>query len=409
MAYLLFFISDSVRMYVLHRFFRIFLEEKAGRKLIMLAYLFFLFLSGCLHLVFRSPVLNMAVNLSGYVLLSCLYRGTWVRRAGIAAANYILTMVTEAVPFYLLLPVVPRPVLETALVPIPVMEHFLAALVLERYFREEIRGNCTKTEWGCVFWLPAGSIVIMLCSFLHMKSNAAQVTVSLVLFGINLITFYLLEQQNINILLKAQNEAYRNQLQILQESEKKMQALRHDWKNHLYRLDAFAREQRQEEMRVYLEDAEKLLENDKKLSDTGNGTIDSMINYKLGQASRIGTTMELDIKIPEKLDISDFDLTVLLANLLDNALEALERSEEKELKLSIRLEKGMLFLRMENTCPPPVKDKDGGYKSTKKNPSGHGIGIQNMRMIVKKYGGSISFSYKENYFRAEAVMLNRKI
>ena len=321
MAYLLFLISDAARMYVLHRFFRLFLEKKEGqRKIRTASYIIFFAVSGFLHLVFRNPVLNLAVNLSGYFLLSCLYRGSWIRRGGIAATNYILTMVTEAVPFYLLFPFVPRSALETALVPIPVLEHFMAVLILERYCRKKSGRSCTGTEWGCVFLLPAGSIVIMLCSFLFMDNNAAQVIVSLVLFGINLVTFYLLEQtdqyyeeRNRNVLLRTQNEAYQNQILIQQESEKRMSALRHDWKNHLYRLRLLAAEQQKEKLQIYLEDMEKALESDGKISGTGNRTVDSMINYKLGQALHMGISAKLDIKIPETLEITDFDLTGLLA------------------------------------------------------------------------------------------------
>ena len=416
-AYLLFLISDGARMYVLHRFFRLYLEEKEGqRRIRAAAYMIFFAVSGFLHLVFRNPVLNLAVNLSGYFLLSCLYRGSWIRRGGIAATNYILTMVTEAVPFYLLFSFVPRPVLETALVPIPVLEHFMVVLILERYCRRESGRSCTGTEWGCVFLLPAGSIVIMLCSFLFMDNNTAQVIVSLVLFGINLVTFYLLEQtdqyyeeRNRNVLLRTQNEAYQNQILIQQESEKRMSALRHDWKNHLYRLRLFAAEQQEEKLQIYLEDMEKALESDGKISATGNRTVDSMINYKLGRALPMGISVNLDIKIPETLEISDFDLTGLLGNLLDNALEALEKTEEKRLRLSIWLEKDLLFLEMENTCLPPVQRKDGSYKSTKDDPSHHGIGLQNIRIIVEKYVGKVSFFSGQGYFRTEAVMLNRKM
>ena len=70
---------------------------------------------------------------------------------------------------------------------------------------------------------------------------------------------------------------------------------------------------------------------DKKLIDSGNDLIDSMLNYKL---ARLHDNIEqkYDIVVPKDLSFTEFDLNVIIGNLADNALEALEQLPADEPK-----------------------------------------------------------------------------
>lgn len=60
--------------------------------------------------------------------------------------------------------------------------------------------------------------------------------------------------------------------------------------------------------------------------------------------------VETKISIPEQLRLRSFDLNVLLGNLLDNAIDASMQTENKKLKITIKLDKGILFLNICNSC-----------------------------------------------------------
>lgn len=62
---------------------------------------------------------------------------------------------------------------------------------------------------------------------------------------------------------------------------------------------------------------------------TSNPELDSALNYKLTQAVGVGAQIETTIQIPEKLEMDMFDFNVVLGNLLENAIEGVERAEEK--------------------------------------------------------------------------------
>ena len=76
---------------------------------------------------------------------------------------------------------------------------------------------------------------------------------------------------------------------------------------------------------------------------TGNDAVDSLLNYKIQKANEVLNVVETKISIPEQLRLRSFDLNVLLGNLLDNAIDASMQTEDKKLKITIKLDKGILF------------------------------------------------------------------
>lgn len=94
------------------------------------------------------------------------------------------------------------------------------------------------------------------------------------------------------------------------------------------------------------------------------------------------------------------DLCALLSNALDNALEACRKLPEKKRRvaLCIRADKGMLVLRLENPCAEPARRVGKKFLSSKPDPERHGIGTESIRSVVRKYGGSVSFSERDSRF-----------
>lgn len=58
--------------------------------------------------------------------------------------------------------------------------------------------------------------------------------------------------------------------------------------------------------------------------------------------------IETKISIPEQLCLRSFELNVVLGNLLDNAIDASMQTEDKKLKITVKMDKGILFLYIMN-------------------------------------------------------------
>ena len=138
---------------------------------------------------------------------------------------------------------------------------------------------------------------------------------------------------------------------------------------------------------------------------SGNIIVDSIINYKLKEI--VNTSICVDVCIPEKLTISDMDLTSMLGNLLDNSLRAIEEVNENGKKsvlcLNLNYTKGRLMLRIENSYLA-VKVFQGKFQTTKKEQKGHGIGLESVKEVVSKYNGILKISCEKDLFIVEAVL-----
>lgn len=132
---------------------------------------------------------------------------------------------------------------------------------------------------------------------------------------------------------------------------------------------------------------------------TGNSLMDAILSIELEQARAHDTYAGLELcPLPETLPIRDDDLTSLLINLLDNAVEAAARlpdPSDRWLSLSCDTEGGALVLRCVNAAPPP----DAG-RTSKADLTAHGFGLSILRETAEKYGGTFTWERDAEGFLA---------
>ena len=203
---------------------------------------------------------------------------------------------------------------------------------------------------------------------------------------------------------RQQTYAYQNQLDVIMESQNRIRALRHDSKNHILALKALLQKKDWEEADRYLDAMQDFMGNPKEYASTGNEAVDSLLNYKLQKAGSLLHKVEVNIAIPEKLILQSFDLNVVLGNLLDNAIEAAGRTREKELRLTMKLEKGVLFLDLRNSCQGIADGRVQHLETTKKDRAEHGMGLGNVRRIVEKHHGDMELRSENGYLETDIMM-----
>ena len=119
---------------------------------------------------------------------------------------------------------------------------------------------------------------------------------------------------------------------------------------------------------------------------------------------------KIDIKTEIESDFSDFsdiDICVLLANLLDNAIEASLNVDSPQINVSIRNEKNYLCILIRNRIESSVLEENGQLHTTKKDKSKHGLGVYSISQIVDKYDGMKTYYEKNGYFVAD-IWLKKK-
>jgi len=163
-----------------------------------------------------------------------------------------------------------------------------------------------------------------------------------------------------------------------------------------------------EKLKKYIADVTENIKNIDYTEVTGNAAVDSVINYKVGLARKnnINVNLSLLYKVQK---ISDVDISILLGNLLDNAIEACVYmkdiyNNEKQIDISIYKKKAYVVITVANTINESILKNNPDFITTKKNKDGHGLGIKSIKNIIKKYNGMID-NFEENGIFVMKIML----
>lgn len=201
---------------------------------------------------------------------------------------------------------------------------------------------------------------------------------------------------------------YEKQFQRQRDEMKRVRELHHNLKSHLITLYGMLQEEDTLRAKGYIRD---LLHRDKIQRDewivhSGNVVVDSQINERFLQAEREGISFAATVMIPLFLPIKSADLSVILGNLLENAMEACEQMEGKNryIAVNMKYEKGFLRIYLENSCEGErKKDCSGKFPTTKKGQE-HGMGLSIVERALKPYQGSLLTVCGDNVFHAVATL-----
>lgn len=234
-------------------------------------------------------------------------------------------------------------------------------------------------------------IVACICIFSNIGIN--------ILLG-NLIDMF--KEQSHNKIYKLQQNYY----EVLEKEQTEVRRIHHDMNNHLNILSNYVTHGEAKEAREYLE---KLRINSPVTTNKTfcqNSLVNAVINNKYSTMIEMDIDFDVKISLDNIIGVDDFDLCVIFANSLDNAIEACEKVETKKrtIQLKARADKGFLSFYLMNTKSDSIIEKSGKIISTKTNKQYHGFGIQNIREIVYKYDGNLEIKYDENSFTVQILM-----
>lgn len=181
-------------------------------------------------------------------------------------------------------------------------------------------------------------------------------------------------------------------------ADKEIRAIRHDMKNNIQVLSLLLENNEYDKMRDYLDELGENLKSTDVSAHTGNTIADAIIAEKKQKASDLGLTLNASGQI-KGVEISSVDMCKMLANILDNAIEAASdpslselSSDIKTITLDFRSTGNFFMMIATNPCVTCPEIKDGQIKTTKKEKENHGFGIKNISSAAANYGGEVSLS-----------------
>lgn len=304
----------------------------------------------------------------------------------------------------------------------------LCVLLLSVLASRIIRNNrFSEISWRyflIILLIPITSIYIMHHIFLitstHNEYVTFSITASLLLLLVNYVIFEVYDRISHDTELRELNRLYEQQLELCsqqaEEREKsylEIQRIRHDLKKYLSGLLGMIQKGQMTDAEKYIIEIfnDSIINQQVEISNSGDIIVDSLINYEYTLAQKEGIEFDSSILIPTSLPFHNGHLTIILGNLLENAIEACSEitDEPKFIHLDISYIKEVLQINLRNSCQSKHrKDNTGRYLTTKSNAAYHGLGLSSVRQAVANYQGEVNIYDTGNEFQVVVIMYSTK-
>lgn len=237
------------------------------------------------------------------------------------------------------------------------------------------------------------NVLLLVGSFLGM----------LVAFMIGFNTYFKTKSENVNYQMMMKINQLKESATINKvETDIELLKLKHDLKNHLQTIQYLINNHKIEQASAYLNDLSNS-EPFKSYVNSKNEIINAILNTKITQHRNIKFTVRLSI---DRFAIQHNDLTVIMGNALDNAIEASEQLETAERQIKIYLSESKQYCKIKiiNQFLQPPKVERGLLISSKNDQQTHGLGFLSMSKIAEKYDGTVNFRISGNEFIFTAIL-----
>lgn len=259
-----------------------------------------------------------------------------------------------------------------------------------------VKKKVIEIDGAVCFFVTSISIVLwVLSNYVHFLKFADYDLFSLCISGVVLVMGIVLEvyeQKKMREIVDEKDLALKYQSEkeaLLKESYEELRTLKHDLKHVLTsQIDPDAISASLDQAFVPIE--------------TGYSYLDTIVNANYIRAIRLNIKFDTYIERIEKININENDLTILLTNILDNAIRHTEG--KKEILFEIYKKNGFLMIVCTNSMQHQILDKSGNIKIN--HSSKNGYGVKSINKIVKKYDGSIKYSQSEDTLACSIAIYN---
>lgn len=287
----------------------------------------------------------------------------------------------------------------------------------------ELQYNLNLAEWGIIITLPSFSFVLMclMCKTSESSSGAGNpyisVSILLVLF-LNIIfysvytkTLKLAETEAALMLQERQNQYYSSQYDELKMNLDEVHKFKHNTKHILVNAITELSEENNIEINSLLYGKLDKIIDDFYLETykcyTGNSSLDMILNYQVTKAEKYNIELSMQISPDLKVNIEGKVLAIILGNALDNAIEACQKHDKKEIAIVLLNQNGNFYLSISNEYEGKLKYQDGLPVTSKENPKVHGVGLGSIKQLVESNHAFMVITTENNKFILQITFTNR--
>lgn|GEM_PF-2238307 len=284
-----------------------------------------------------------------------------------------------------------------------------AHLLMTRF--RDVRSMDPRKLYRIILVLLINIAFIVLAGEIYFKQTSALVNDLYfaigVLLGIVLITLLVVKMTESIITYsmrerdwQLQEEEYRRQIFYLNHIEDindQMKSIRHDFNHHIGCIYGMLEQGKIEPAKDYVADVVENANLFNIASSTEYPGISGLLSSKYNVMIEHDIEFNCKVDLPEVMSIKIIDLSIVLGNALDNAIEAcMDLHDQKSIDLNIYTEMDYVVIKIKNSFNEQrIKEN---YRTTKDDAKNHGYGLKNIKFVVEKYDGIFKINSKNGEF-----------
>ncbi|MDE7434741.1 MAG: ATP-binding protein [Lachnospiraceae bacterium] len=214
------------------------------------------------------------------------------------------------------------------------------------------------------------------------------------------------EEKLQNELFAAQIESMKHHIGQVEALYRDIRGIRHDMTNHILTLERLCEGNALEEAKVYVSDLKRELSEAAGEIRSGNPVTDVILQEQKREAERKNITFHSDFHYPMGTKMNAFDISVILNNALQNAMEHAEHEKEGSVSIRSYRSGNAYMIEICNSFSGDLQwDTESGLPLTSKRSAGHGCGLVNIRKAAGKYFGDIDIALKDGKFCLSVMLM----
>ena len=289
-------------------------------------------------------------------------------------------------------------------------------LYMKTVFTPAVEKEPPGFEWRYLWLIPATFYIMWYYTF---YGNVSRTGLEIALRPKNTLFFFIVNvgailiyyvvtrlilEQNKTLELKERNHQLTMQAmqyENLQEKITEARRAKHDVRHHIALMQEYLNNGDYAALKEYLKSYGMSLPDDSLIHFCENNAANAVLLYFSEQAKVEDIEYTVKTDIPKEVGIPDTDISVLLGNLLENALDACKNESSADRKIIVRAgtEVGSLCITVDNTYTGTLKYAKGGELASTKH-RGLGLGTRSVKSIAEQYGGVFRIEVKDGMFFA---------
>ncbi|HJA70274.1 MAG TPA: GHKL domain-containing protein [Candidatus Lachnoclostridium stercoravium] len=283
------------------------------------------------------------------------------------------------------------------------------------------RMNIVLKRWS-LFWMIPYVVYLLICSNCYFW-EAARKNVNDGILVINLIflnLFFLLIYMILNSVLMENADALHREKDIknmalisrqydkILERQENIRKLRHDTRHFIRVMNEMLQKKDLDGLQDYLYQYGEITNRASQFDTVticSNPMVNGIVSYYLSEAKNAGIDVYEDCDLKEPFPVSGLELSGMIGNLLENALEACQRMEGGNPFIRLILKSqgnGILVLLVENSYQGQIRTKGENFLSSKRNDIG--LGLSSVCDTVERAGGTVKIGYDGAVFRVSIML-----